>query len=538
MFPLKKNKKIKLLLLSALTGLLLAFAWPSFGFAPLLLIAFVPLLMVEDHITHFQKQYSRFAVFKYSFLAFFIWNIICSYWICYATLFGIVAPILNAFLQALVFQLYHIAKKNLFNNRGGFIVLISLWISMEYIHYNWELSWPWMSLGNGFAKRPLSIQWYEYTGVFGGSLWVWITNYFFYKALVGKPIRNSIFFILSVLLPIVFSLVIYNNYEDEDNPALDVVVLQPNLEPYIDSLQLSNNQITDLIIDMARKKTDDNTSFILAPEGSLEENVWEDQLKENKNLVKLSQFVGEYKNAVLIAGLFSKKLQDETEKDEASRPVKYAPKPYYSVYNSAISIGENNSFVFYHKTKLVPGVERLPFKKYIGFILDFAIKLGNLPVGTLAIDNKQPLYYSKDSLTRVVTPICYESVYGQYVANKVREGAQLIFIITNDSWWKDSQGHKQHALYAALRAIETRRYIARSANTGTSCFFNAKGEMSQQTKFFTPAVIKSKLVPQNRITFYVKYGDYIARIFSFMAIIVIIAMIMEKIFRTIKKKNQ
>jgi apolipoprotein N-acyltransferase len=299
---------------------------------------------------------------------------------------------------------------------------------------------------------------------------------------------------------------------------------------------LSNNQIVNLLISLSEQKADQNTSFILAPEGCLEERIWEDQIQDNYNLSKLSNFISKYPKAQMIVGSFSRRLQSEEERTEASRKIEFAPLPYYSVYNSAIQIKQDNNFNLYHKSKLVPGVERLPFKKYIGKILDFAIKLGNLPVGTLAVDDNHNLFESESSKVKITTPICYESIYGEFVAKRVREGAGIIFIITNDSWWRDTQGYKQHASYASLRAIETRRPIARSANTGTSCFISPKGEVSQKTKFWTQEVIKASLVPQTKLTFYVKYGDYIARICLFSSILIILIGIVYKVKLRNEKK--
>ncbi|MDD3667896.1 MAG: apolipoprotein N-acyltransferase [Bacteroidales bacterium] len=543
-------KKKQLFLIASLTGILLALAWPTFGFAPILFIALVPILWVENHIADNKEKFSKFAVFNYSFFAFLIFNLLTSYWIVYATFFGLFAPFLNAFLGGLVFQTYHNIKKILFNNSKGFFVLPILWISIEFLHHHWELTWPWMTFGNGFSTMPIMVQWYEYTGAFGGSLWVWITNYFAYQTikqigindkvgklkLISKKLftTNLLKFALIIIIPISLSLIIWTSFEEEKNAPVDVVVLQPNLEPYDETKMLSNNQIVNLLISLSEQKADQNTSFILAPEGCLEERIWEDQIQDNYNLSKLSNFISKYPKAQMIVGSFSRRLQSEEERTEASRKIEFAPLPYYSVYNSAIQIKQDNNFNLYHKSKLVPGVERLPFKKYIGKILDFAIKLGNLPVGTLAVDDNHNLFESESSKVKITTPICYESIYGEFVAKRVREGAGIIFIITNDSWWRDTQGYKQHASYASLRAIETRRPIARSANTGTSCFISPKGEVSQKTKFWEQDVIKASLVPQTKLTFYVKYGDYIARICLFSSILIILIGIVY----TVKLRNE
>jgi apolipoprotein N-acyltransferase len=106
----------------------------------------------------------------------------------------------------------------------------------------------------------------------------------------------------------------------------------------------------------------------------------------------------------------------------------------------------------------------------------------------------------------------------------------MIFIITNDGWWGNTPGYKQHLLYGRLRAIETRKWIARSANTGISCFINERGDFSQCTKWWTPAVISEKIGSNKEKTFYVMYGDIIGR-FSLYASLFIFVFVCLKTSR-------
>jgi apolipoprotein N-acyltransferase len=122
------------------------------------------------------------------------------------------------------------------------------------------------------------------------------------------------------------------------------------------------------------------------------------------------------------------------------------------------------------------------------------------------------VFYNKDKSVGVATVICYESVFGEYLADFVRSGANLIFIITNDGWWRDSPGYVQHLNYAKLRAIETRCPIARCANTGISCFINEKGELYNETRWWEPATISARLQPNNEKTFYVRFGDVLSKL--------------------------
>jgi apolipoprotein N-acyltransferase len=171
----------------------------------------------------------------------------------------------------------------------------------------------------------------------------------------------------------------------------------------------------------------------------------------------------------------------------------------------------------------------MPFKSALSFLGDLALDLGGT-VGTLGTDEKATLFTS-EAKPKTATMICYESVDGEYVAEFVRKGAEILFIITNDGWWKDSPGHRQHAAFARLRAIETRRPIARSANTGISCFVSPKGEQTQQTAYWEEAVIKQELIPQNKITFYVTYGNYIYRAASFLAVLFLLLSIVSSHLR-------
>jgi apolipoprotein N-acyltransferase len=93
------------------------------------------------------------------------------------------------------------------------------------------------------------------------------------------------------------------------------------------------------------------------------------------------------------------------------------------------------------------------------------------------------------------------------VTDYVKKGAEAIFIITNDGWWKNTNGYKQHLYYASLRAIETRRPVVRAANTGVSSLIDIRGNRTYETGWWTRAIIKGEIYPETRITTYVKYGD-------------------------------
>ena len=154
------------------------------------------------------------------------------------------------------------------------------------------------------------------------------------------------------------------------------------------------------------------------------------------------------------------------------------------------------------------------------------------PDFTLGIE-EEPLTFVYEEF-QLAPVICYESIYGEWVAQQCRKGANLIAIITNDGWWKDTPGYKQHVSFASLRAIENRRSIVRSANTGTSCFVNQRGDILQATKWWEEDVIRGTLNLNNEQTFYTLYGDVMGRSFAFVAVLLIIFTFVKRF----KKKHE
>jgi len=207
------------------------------------------------------------------------------------------------------------------------------------------------------------------------------------------------------------------------------------------------------------------------------------------------------------------------KRSRASLPVATGNGLYYESYNTAMVVGVDQTPAFIHKSKLVPGVEVIPFSNYFPFLEELSIQNGGTS-GTLGIE-EEPRIFLMDELS-IAPVICYESIYGDWVAQQCRKGANLICIITNDGWWKDTPGYKQHLSFATLRAIENRRAVVRSANTGTSCFINQRGDISHATEWWVEDVIRSTVNLNSEQTFYTTYGDVLGRSFGFVAVLLLL----------------
>jgi len=518
-------KWYNLIIFSILTGLLLSLGWPENGHSFILFFSLVPLLFVEDY---FLSNSKKIKVFFYSYISFFVWNVLTTWWIVNSTVFGAwSAFLLNSFIMAFTFYVFHLCRRR-FNNNLSIFFLIPLWISFEYFHLDWDLSWPWLNLGNAFATVPKWIQWYEFTGTFGGTLWILISNIFiflFIKSIINNYSARTKYFllitsVLLIIIPILISKNIYKNYIEKEAPV-KVVVVQPNIDPYTEKFSVSPDIQTNKMLRLSYENVDSTTDFLVFPESAIQENVWERRLKYSTSINKYkTHLINKYPDLNIIIGASSFKMFLEGEK-LSNTARKFSDEDlWYDAYNSAFLINNSPKIQIYHKSKLVPGVEKMPFSQFFKPLEKFALDMGGT-TGSLGTTNHRTPFISNKSL-KVATVICYESIYGEFCSKFVKNGADLIFVITNDGWWGDTPGYKQHFEYSRLRAIETRRSIVRAANTGRSGFINQRGDVIKYTPYWKEAVIKKNINSNSKLTFYTKYGDYLGRISAILSVIIIL----------------
>jgi apolipoprotein N-acyltransferase len=529
-----KNKSV-LLAMPILGAVLFSLAWAPINFWPALFVAFIPFLWFEHK---FDLTANKLPYNLYVFIGFALWNTLNTWWIWNASPFGaVVAILLNASLMTLPFFFYQKTKKVL-GERVGLLAFICYWISFEYFHHNWDLTWPWMTVGNGLANFNIGYQWFEFTGVFGGSLWVILVNIMLFVSLKAflttKNIKKTLVFgftgILFFLIPFLISYSMYSNYENT-NSTTKVIAVQPNVDPYNEKFEVGTKELqmnklfslTDSLIDM-------ETEFVLWPETSIPYSLYEDNLDEKPAIKLIREHYLNYPTTNFVVGAATFKQYGSKETISAR---KYeGGECCYDAFNTAIHIDMSSSTQVYHKSKMVPGVEKLPFPKVFGMLDFLTIDLGGMS-GSLGEQKERTVFFSKSGVG-VAPVICYESVFGEFVTDYVKKGAQFIAIITNDAWWYNTPGHVQHAQYAKIRAVETRRSVVRAANTGTSCFIDLKGDMRQATTFWEPAVIIDSIQLNDELTFYVKNGDYIAR---FLSVISVLLLLITYVQQYLRKRN-
>ena len=412
--------------------------------------------------------------------------------------------------------------------------LVCFWIGYEYLHQSWDLAFPWMTLGNGFAVSHEWVQWYEYTGVYGGTVWIWALNILAFLVYMGlsevqtKQTKLKLIgaFVLVLVIPLFFSLFRYYYYHEQRNPS-NIVVAQPNIDPYAKESEIPARQQIDILTHLSDSIGQHNTEFFIWPETAIAAYVDENHVRTSNYFLQVQQFLSKYKNGNVLTGIESYKLYDTRATPTAS-PVTQSNQ-FIDNYDAAVNIENSAEVQFYHKSKLVPGVEALPFGSVLSFLKPVFEHLGGA-TGSYAGQPESGVFYSQGGIGTDPV-ICYESIYGGYVASSVLKGAQFVAIITNDGWFENSSGKDQHLQYAKLRAIETRRWVCQSANTGISAFINQRGDMIQQTKWWTRTAIKQDINLNSELTFYVRYGDYLPKAGSLLAVLGILWIVSRVRFR-------
>ena len=514
---MKKNKFVKLLLLSIISGVLLAvpYIYPHCGIVSL--VAFLPLLAAEQIAL---REKTRYFCLCY-YCSFLVWNIIATWWIWYATPAGAVAAIiLNALQMAIVFRLFRFLRKR-FEGFFPYLALAVMWCAWEHLYQDWQVTWPWLNLGNAFAQSIKHIQWYEVTGSIAGSLWILLANGLIFRTLLNISERRrakwwAVSAILLIAVPSALSHIRYSSYGKRiasynKSSAKEVVILQPNIDPYKDKFGgKGQKQQDEILLRLAGENISDSTFLVVAPEtffnpsskaGSIVENN-----PSNPTLDSIRLFSAENNVNFVFGAVTQKNFLGEAEKPTRSAR-EAGPYAWYDLFNTAVFASRDSSLDFYHKSKLVILAETVPYIGKTSVLGSLGLDLGG-GFGNFGTQSYRGLFTASDCRIKIGSAVCYESVFANFFRDYIKDaGADLMTIITNDGWWKNTSGHIQHLHYASLRAIETRRDIARSANTGISAIVNQRGDIISPTPWWEECAIKGKLYPNKDITPFVRYGD-------------------------------
>lgn len=477
-----------------------------------LLVALIPLMVISEGYTDSRRDWWRMC--GWATLTFLLWSAATIWWVWIASPFGpITAGIVGTFWNLVAFMSYHYVVKRA-PRALAYTLLVALWITTEYFYNSAEvMTFPWLLLGHGFSNDIWAVQWYEYTGVFGGTLWALCSNVAIFEALRMRSKTSRVRAALIALLPIIASIAILLTY-DHGGEECRVAVVQPNVPCYEEERVAAG--MTDPTEDIRNliAEVPEGVECILLPESALAYipsiGSFDEEQSEYITPMLRTVIAEAPASSHLIIGASTQRTYGDVAATETAH---YNPRiGYYDRFNSALFVdAAGNIEDIYHKGKLVIGVEAMP--SFVSSFVDLGGITGQLGWG------REPKVFDTGA-GKVGPAICYEGLYGEHFARFAKAGAEIMGVISNDGWWGETPGHRRLFDFCRLRAIETRRAIARSANTGISGFIAPTGQsIGNRLEWDEQGVLIASLPLNNHLTTYALYGDWVARTAQLIALL-------------------
>jgi len=432
------------------------------------------------------------------------------YWIAWATFFGMlpVPPIL-ALIPA--FFCWIFTRLRQINHLLALVLAPFIWLALEYIRTLSQAAFPWNPLGNCFAAYPEFIQYAEYTGVWGISLWAMIINMIFYSILLNSSSRKRTFYLSGIIIALTVAPYIQGKTvipSEMGEGDIRLALLQGNIGRETKWAAGELNESFDAYFSMSDSLRNSSTELIVWPETAAP-----CYLRQHRGYGPLMKLKVRKCGIPILTG-----APDYTE---------IAPKEYI-YYNAALYYQpQKEEPEIYRKMKLVPFSERIPFSGRLKSLRDIQLGQADFSAGDSLV-----LFDLDDKHFGVL--ICFELVFPDMVRSYLASGADFMITITNDMWFGVTSGPYQHLYAGALRAVENRVGIARCANTGISLFYDVYGRPYNMTKLNEQKTVIGKVALNKYKTYYTRHGDYLARASSMIAL----TAIMLILFQTIHSKRR
>lgn len=538
------SRKFKIFL-GISTGLLLGIAFPPVPTGVTALIAFVPFFLLLSTLDNYG------STFRYTYFTIFIFNLITTYWtggfVHFKDWYMMVAGLLLIIAHPLFFivpAFVWLFIRKQFGFKISLFVFPFIWVGFEYLHGIGDLGFPWLTIGNTQTYDLSVIQVASITGVYGISFWILWINVLIFLLLVKIFLKEwnisdkKSILLLSTILIIYFlpkyygSMVIENKSSEENNHIL-VSVIQPNIDTF-EKWTVDPTMPLNILQDQMNEIRSVHPDLVLWPETAIPFYILQPQNIYYLN--QLKQLVNSF-DVHLLTGIPDITYYPSSGQfPKSSKTSKNGDR--YDSFNSSMLISPRDQNIQkYAKIVLVPFAERVPFSEELSFlnIMEWNFGLGGWGYGrdTTVFEMK----IRSGEIVKFSNLICYESVFPTFVNTFVKNGAEFLTVITNDSWWGNTSGAYQHKQIAIMRAVENRRWVVQCANGGISCYIDPYGNIIQESDMYVKAILSQKIEPRTDITFYTRYGDWLAEICIVISLFFIVATISGKFYKTLRKRD-
>ena len=514
--------------LAVLSGIMLGCSFPPSPFGVLACFGLVPLLVVLADLEGMALS------LRYTYVAMLVFHLLTLNWTggyvhandTYMMIAGAATMLLHPFFYFIPLFIYVFVKRHL-GEKTALIALPFIWVAYEFTHSLSEWSFPWLTIGNSQTYDLARIQFISVSGVYGLSFWILIINilaYVLYSVLARKKpgeawTRSALW--LGALLLVYMAPAIYGwQVLSESTPTgegvaadpektITVGIIQSNVDPWEKWTRNGNvtialyEKLTESLVDRAGVRKPD---LVLWPETAVPYD-----LLDPANWAVLAEMRSELTRLGIsvLTGLPHLVYYSDTTRAHRGARRSARTGQQYDGFNSAALIQHGVEEVQWHaKMKMVPFAERIPYAEAFS---SFRFLQWSVGVGGWQVGDDTTVFVERKTGARFSSMICYESVYPAFVAAFVKQGAEFIAIITIDSWWGKMSGAYQHQQFAILRAVENRRWIARCAVGGISCFIDPFGHVYDKTELFTQTELSRTIARSNDLTFYTEHGDWLGK---------------------------
>ncbi|MFC1884648.1 apolipoprotein N-acyltransferase [Thermodesulfobacteriota bacterium] len=503
----KSEFRFTKILLAILSGIILTASFPPGAFSFMAWIALIPLFLSLDK--------KSFAVsFKLGLIAGLTHYLTLIYWIMvvlghYGNL-SIIASlgpyIMLCFYLALFLAIFSALSRSVISSTFGFLWVPGFWVSLEYVRSNLMSGLPWCLLGYSQYKHLPVIQVADIVGVYGISFLIVFVNVYLFR-LIRVHSKNKFYKLgletgLTILL--VSSTLIYGYFRisemgntENSSRSLKIVIAQGNIDQSLKWEPSYQKQTMEIYERLSRSMLSYNPDMIIWPETAVP-FFFQNNRTFSPRIFSLAKESG----AVIIFG----------------SPAYTNVKGLTRYYNRAYLVSPQNLPVqYYDKVHLVPFGEYVPLKNVFSFINRLVPAAGDFRAG------KEVRPFSHSGLGIGVL-ICFECIFPELAREHTLKGARILVNLTNDAWFGKTSAPHQHLSMAVFRAVENRRPLLRSANTGISAFIEPQGRIVSKSRIFEEAVLYSSVHPKGRLTLYTLYGDVFVIFLSILSFLKIVIM--------------
>ncbi len=502
-----------------ISGTLLGISFPPVPTGIPAAAAFVPLFLFAEEMPGYGRA------FRFSYIAFFVFNLITLYWTGGFTHGK--DPYLMAAGSALILShplfffppiAVWIAVGRRFGATYSVCLFPFIWVAFEYLHSLTEVSFPWLTLGNTQTYDLTSVQIASVTGVYGISFWLLWLNvliYFFVRTIRlpdWKPLRpRSLMLLCAVvvvyLLPKMYGIFALRSADEGEGMPVRVGMVQPNIDPFEKWGEGAERQLA-VLQRLTDSVASERPDLILWPETAVPYYILDERNKSSFAAIRRQV---DSLRIPLLSGIPDITYYSQGEPSPRSSKTLPDGRRYDNYNSSMLLLPGEEHIQKYAKMLLVPFAERVPFSEELSFLnaMQWNFGLGGWGIGKEktvfrvdAIQGGSARGYSFSNF------ICYESIYPGFVASFVRNGAEFLTVITNDSWWGNTSGAYQHAQFAVLRAVENRRWVVQCANGGISCIVDPWGRLLKPTGMYTRQTVTGTVRAMRELTFYSVHGDW------------------------------